>query len=186
MMNLASIEHDSDRNRHVAAGRAEVCARVAGEARVLIPGGTGYVGGRVAETLHEAGWQVRVASRRARSWPGPAGSGIEVLAVDWRKAADRARALAGCQAVVMLAAANEIKAAQDPVAAADATTTQCLAWLVGAREAWRLALSVSVDHPCLWSRGRFAYNRGDADATHPSLCRNPSCRRDIRGGGRPA
>ena len=103
--------------------------------RVLIPGGTGYVGGRVAEALHEAGWQVRVASRRARHWPGPAGSRIEVVAVDWRNAVDRARALAGCDAVVMLAAANEIEAAQDPVAAADATTTQCLAWLVGAREA---------------------------------------------------
>ena len=108
---------------------------MAGESRVLIPGGTGYVGGRVAEALHEAGWQVRVASRRARHWPGPGGSRIEVVAVDWRNAVDRARALAGCDAVVMLAAANEIEAAQDPVAAADATTTQCLAWLVGAREA---------------------------------------------------
>lgn len=106
-----------------------------GERRVLIPGGTGYVGGRLAEFLHEAGWKVRVASRRTRVWPGRAGSSIEVVGCDWRDRAERKRALAGCHAMVMLAAANELEAARDPVAAADATATQCLAWLQDGREA---------------------------------------------------
>jgi UDP-glucose 4-epimerase len=108
-------------------------AKVAGERRVLIPGGTGYVGGRVAEALHESGWQVRVASRRADTWLGPAGESIEVVPCDWRDASDRNRALTGCDALIMLAAANEIEAARDPVAAETATATQCLAWLQGAR-----------------------------------------------------
>ena len=107
---------------------------MAGSGRVLIPGGTGYVGGRLAESLHAAGWQVRVGSRRDVAWPGPAGSAIEMQQCDWRSAADRRRAASGCQALVMLAAANEIEAARDPVAAAQDTATQCLAWLQTAHQ----------------------------------------------------
>ena len=96
---------------------------------------TGYIGGRAAEALASSGWNVRVASRGSRAWPEQGASNIEVAKCDWRLASDRARAIEGCEAVLMLAAANEIEAANDPVAAADATATQCLAWLQSAREA---------------------------------------------------
>lgn len=108
---------------------------MAGDRRVLVPGGTGYVGGRVVEALHEAGWKVRVVSRRPRDWRGPAGSSIEVVTCDWRDSSQRAAAAAGCDALLMLAAANEIEAARNPVAAADDTATQCLGWLQTARAA---------------------------------------------------
>ena len=106
-----------------------------GKRRILVPGGTGYIGGRVAEALHQAGFDVRVVSRQPRVWAGSAGESIEVVKCDWRDAAERSRALNGCHAVVMLAAANEIEAARDPVAAADATATHCLGWLASARKA---------------------------------------------------
>jgi UDP-glucose 4-epimerase len=53
--------------------------------------------------------------------------------VEWRDPASIDQALHGANAVVMLAAANEIGAARDPVAAAENTATQCLAWLQGAQ-----------------------------------------------------
>jgi UDP-glucose 4-epimerase len=56
-----------------------------------------------------------------------------VSQVDWRDARQVDRALTGADALVMLAAANEIDAASNPVPAAEATATQCLAWLESAK-----------------------------------------------------
>ena len=139
-----------------------------GKGRILVPGGTGYVGGRIAEALHQAGFAVRVVSRQARAWPGPAGELIEVVQCDWRVAAERRRAINGCQAVVMLAAANEIEAARDPVAAAEATATQCLAWLQSAREvAVSRFVYLSTVHVYGENRGARITETTPPDPTHP-------------------
>lgn len=106
----------------------------AGSLRVLIPGGTGYVGGRIAEHLASQGMDVCVCSRRAGPWAGPTRS-IAVREADWRDPTQLDQLVDGRDAIIMLAAANEIDAAADPVAAADATSTQCVAWLEAAARA---------------------------------------------------
>lgn len=114
--------------------------------RVVIPGGTGFIGGRIAEHLLSHGHEVRVSSRRARPWAGPS-TDIAVIPVDWRNQAALDAAVAGTDALVMLAAANEIEAARDPIGAADATATQCLAWLQAAqRQGVRRFLYMSTIH----------------------------------------
>lgn len=114
--------------------------------RVVIPGGTGFIGGRIAEHLRSHGYEVRVSSRRARPWAGPS-TDISVIPVDWRNQAALDAAVAESDALIMLAAANEIESARDPVGAADATATQCLAWLQAAqRQGVRRFLYMSTIH----------------------------------------
>lgn len=65
--------------------------------RVLILGGAGFVGQRVVSALlAQGGWQVRVASRRARA----AAAGVEVMKADTLDAQALRHALDGCDAVV--------------------------------------------------------------------------------------
>ncbi|WP_043111841.1 NAD-dependent epimerase/dehydratase family protein [Solimonas flava] len=65
-------------------------------ARVLVLGGSGYIGGQVARTLAAAGgWQVIVASRRPR-----AAAGVRTLALDARNADALAGVVGGVDAVV--------------------------------------------------------------------------------------
>lgn len=102
-----------------------------GKLRVLVPGGTGYIGGRVAEHLAAQGHDVCVCSRREAPWAGPSKS-IKVQKVNWRDREQLDQLMKLCDAVVMLAATNEIESAQDPVAASESTSTQCMAWLASA------------------------------------------------------
>lgn len=135
--------------------------------RVVIPGGSGYLGGRIAEHLHNQGHQVRVCSRRARAWAGPS-KDIEVVGLDWRDDASVNAALSGADALVMLAAANEIEAARDPVGAADATTTQCLAWLLAAkRHRVRRFVYMSTIHVYGSTTGPFIDEDTPARPNHP-------------------
>lgn len=97
-------------------------------------GGSGYVGGRLLTAAVAAGWQVRVLARPGRA-PQAVPSTVDWLGVDWRDPAAARSALAGCAAAVQLAAANEIDAAADPVAAVRQTVEQALAWARAAREA---------------------------------------------------
>ncbi|MCU0231401.1 MAG: NAD-dependent epimerase/dehydratase family protein [Acidobacteria bacterium] len=69
--------------------------------KVLLTGGTGFLGGRVAETLAAAGHQVALLARRPEA--APAG-GFEVLRGDVEDGASLAAALAGREAVVHCAA----------------------------------------------------------------------------------
>lgn len=82
--------------------------------RVVLVGGIGYVGGRVAQHLRSAGHHVRVTTRRAPqrvpSWM-PAD---EVVQADLVDAVPLRRALAECDAVVHLAAPDELASAADP------------------------------------------------------------------------
>lgn len=81
---------------------------------VLLTGGFGNLGGRVAAALHNQGdWDIRLASRShtlAPAWAPLA----EVIHLDVLNAADIARSCKGVSAVVHLAALNDRQAAHDP------------------------------------------------------------------------
>lgn len=78
--------------------------------KVLVTGGTGFVGGHVVAALAAAGHDVRLLVRRPEQVPrtlGPLGveaTGLEVVSGDVLDAAAVDRALAGCEAVVHAAA----------------------------------------------------------------------------------
>lgn len=81
--------------------------------RVLITGGMGYVGGRVAQSVEGAGYSVRIASR----YPGGAPDWLpsaELVGVDWSSPETLRLACAGVDTVVHLAAMNEIDSVRDP------------------------------------------------------------------------
>ena len=81
---------------------------------VLLTGGFGNLGGRVAAALHNQGdWDIRLASRShtlAPAWAPLA----EVIHLDVLNAADIAQSCKGVSAVVHLAALNDRQAAHDP------------------------------------------------------------------------
>lgn len=88
---------------------------------VLVTGGFGYIGGRVAVALREAGWQVRLASRRQQAAPAWL-SDAQSVALDVLDSEACARALQGVTAIVHLAAVNEIESAADPEKALQVNT----------------------------------------------------------------
>lgn len=84
---------------------------------ILLTGGLGYVGGRLALALTEAGHEVRCGTRRA-ALPAPAWlPAMRMVPLDWELADALAQACAGADCVIHLAAANEIESARDPVGA---------------------------------------------------------------------
>lgn len=107
-------------------------------AKIVLVGGGGYLGGRIAERLSADRQEVVVTSRGSRAWPC-AVHRVNVIKVETLSPIQLAQVLEGAQTVVLLAAANEILAARDPVAANEATSSLCLAWLEAAARA-------GVDH----------------------------------------
>ncbi len=85
--------------------------------RILVTGGYGYVGGRVAQALAaQPGVEVRLGSRSPQRRPAWLPSAIPVL-TPWQDFGALRRACAGADSVIHLAAMNEIEAARDPVGA---------------------------------------------------------------------
>ncbi len=88
--------------------------------RVLVTGGSGYVGGRVAQALAALpDTHVVLGSRRAQEKPAwlPTAS---VVVTPWDEPARLRQACSGVDTVLHLAAMNEIEAARDPVGALEA------------------------------------------------------------------
>jgi len=83
---------------------------------VLLTGGLGYVGGRVALALVGAGYEVRCGSRRPIAAPAWLPT-LRMAHLDWDSADSIAQACDGVEFVVHLAAANEIESARDPIGA---------------------------------------------------------------------
>lgn len=80
---------------------------------VLVTGGLGYIGGRVARHLADNGWRVTLTSRRALSPPAwAAGMDLGVARFPLDDAAGRL--CEGMDAIVHLAAPNEIQCQADP------------------------------------------------------------------------
>jgi UDP-glucose 4-epimerase len=90
---------------------------------VLIVGGTGYVGARMALHLAQTGTKVVIASRQPQLPAGLAHANISLLG----------SAAAPCDAIIMLAAANEQLAAHDPYLACSDTTLLCARWMAYAK-----------------------------------------------------
>lgn len=84
--------------------------------RVLITGGFGYLGGRIATRVARDGWQVRLASRQLHGPPAWLPQAETVL-LDVLQPNTLDAALSGVQAIVHLAALNEIESSANPKAA---------------------------------------------------------------------
>lgn len=84
--------------------------------RVLITGGFGYVGGRIAKHLHEAGYDVNLGSSQPRSAPDWLRD-TEVVELAWQTDKALERACHGIDAIVHAAGMNAQACANDPVAA---------------------------------------------------------------------
>jgi UDP-glucose 4-epimerase len=82
--------------------------------RVVLLGGIGYVGGRVAQYLRTRGHHVRVTTRRVRHHVPHWMPADEVVQADLVDGAQLRTALAGSEVVVHLAAPDEIESAADP------------------------------------------------------------------------
>jgi UDP-glucose 4-epimerase len=82
--------------------------------RVVLLGGIGYVGGRVAQYLRTGGHHVRVTTRRAGHHVPHWMPADEVVQADLVDGAQLRAALAGSDVVVHLAAPDEIESAGDP------------------------------------------------------------------------
>jgi len=84
--------------------------------RVLVTGGFGYVGGRVAQALADAGADVVLGSRRQREAPDWLPT-ANCCATEWDSTDQLQQICNGIDVVIHLAAMNEIEAAKDPVGA---------------------------------------------------------------------
>jgi UDP-glucose 4-epimerase len=84
---------------------------------VVLIGGTGYVGGRLASYLKAQGHRVSVTTRRPRKDVPEWLPADEIVHADLEDASAIRRAVAGKDAVVHLAAPDEIEAARDPLGA---------------------------------------------------------------------
>jgi UDP-glucose 4-epimerase len=85
--------------------------------RVLITGGFGYIGGRVAQYLATRGDIEILLGTRGRAEAPAWLPEARPVHMDWESGGSLANALAGVQAVLHLAAMNENECAADPVAA---------------------------------------------------------------------
>ncbi len=74
-----------------------------GTAPVLLTGGTGFLGKNVARRLHDAGRSLRVLARERSDLSGLP-DGVEIVRGDVTDVASLERAIAGCQAVLHMAA----------------------------------------------------------------------------------
>ena len=81
--------------------------------RILITGAFGYVGGRVAQTLAAGGAAVSLGTRQVYASSPVWLQEAEVVPMDWHSTATLQTACAGVDAIVHLAAMNEIDAARD-------------------------------------------------------------------------
>lgn len=84
--------------------------------RVLITGGFGFVGGRVAQHLYRAGHQVVLGSRNGRNSPDWLPQ-VEVVRCDWRDEHALMKICDGIDVVIHAAGMNAQDCSADPVAA---------------------------------------------------------------------
>ncbi len=103
-------------------------------ATLLLSGGLGYLGGRIAQALVDAGYTVRCGSRREQPAPSWLPQ-MQMVRLDWGDMDSLVRACEGVSAVVHLAAMNEIESARDPLGALRMNGLASLALLTAAQQA---------------------------------------------------
>lgn len=84
---------------------------------VLLTGGLGYLGGRVAQALVAAGYHVRCGTRQPAALAPAWLPEMRMAHLDWNSDDALAQACRGVDSVVHLAAMNEIESARNPVGA---------------------------------------------------------------------
>jgi UDP-glucose 4-epimerase len=82
---------------------------------VLLTGGLGYLGGRVAQALVAAGHHVRCGTRQLTALAPTWLPEMQMVHLDWDSGDTLEQACRGVDSVVHLAAMNEIESARDPV-----------------------------------------------------------------------
>lgn len=101
--------------------------------KVLVAGGRGYVGSRIAAFLASRGWHVVVGSRSGQSLAEHESLGIKAVALDWQSPESLTTACDGCDAVLHLAAPNEMIAGNSKKEAVCGTILTAVAMLDAAR-----------------------------------------------------
>lgn len=102
---------------------------------ILVTGGLGYLGGRIAAHLAGSGHTVTATSRRAATRSPAWLPHMRVLDPDWDDAQALSGACAGVDCIVHLAAMNEVYSARDPVGALRANGVASLQLLQAAQAA---------------------------------------------------
>ncbi len=84
---------------------------------VLLTGGLGYVGGRLAIALTEAGHIVHCGTRRADTAPPAWLPSMRMVRLDWESSTSLAQACRHMDCVIHLAGMNEVESSSDPLGA---------------------------------------------------------------------
>ena len=130
-------------------------------ARVLVTGGTGFLGSALVPALLAAGHRPRVFARRA---PSPATPGVEVALGDLEDSASLAAAVDGADAVVHLGAATSAGRI-DPARAYRVNVGGASALLLACRAAGcRRIIAMSTQHVHLARPGVYGRTKRIADA----------------------
>jgi UDP-glucose 4-epimerase len=85
--------------------------------RVLLTGGLGYVGGRLALALSEAGYIVYCGTRRSGLSAPVWFPDLQMVHLDWESIESLTQVCQGVDCVIHLAAMNEVESTRDPVGA---------------------------------------------------------------------
>lgn len=127
-----------------------------GVSRVLVTGGTGFVGLRAAAALAAAGHSVRVFDLAPRPERLPPGLDAEIVAGDITDTASVIEAAHGCDGIVHLAGLMTVDCARDPVLGARVN-------LIGSLNVFEAAKARRLPVAYLSTAGVF----GPEDAIHP-------------------
>ena len=102
---------------------------------VLLTGGLGYVGGRLALGLRDAGYHVYCGTRRTSVLSPQWFPSMKIFQLDWKSKESLLSACKEIDCVIHLAAMNEIDAARDPVGSLNVNGIQTLRLLEAAKDA---------------------------------------------------
>jgi NADH dehydrogenase len=131
------------------------------ERRVVLFGGSGFVGRYLAPRLADQGWTVWVASRQPRPEAAPAAGGVLAVIADLGAEDQVRRAMLGAEAVINLVGiAREQDASFEAVHVTGAARVARLAAAAGVRRLLHLsALGIAEDAPAAADRTKA---RGEA------------------------
>lgn len=123
--------------------------------RILVTGGTGFVGARTVAALLAAGHDVRIFDLSPQSYAAPLAP-LDIVAGDITDAAAVTRAAQGCDGIVHLAGLMTVDCARDPIRGATVN-------LIGSLNVLQAAAPRRLPVAYLSTAGVF----GPADAVHP-------------------
>ncbi len=103
--------------------------------RVLLTGGLGYVGGRLALALDEAGYGVHCGTRRCELSAPTWLPNLQMVHMDWSSTESLTQVCQGVDYVIHLSAMNEVESARDLVGALEVNGMASLRLLEAAKAA---------------------------------------------------